>query len=114
MDGDIERHHGKRLIGPTQKIISMLGTNYKIAYVHLTSKIKQTFVALLGVTFGISMYVFMNSFMTGVNDTQTLLAFTSLSHIHIYNDGPEDNTNLVKKVYGTQVLSHIRNAKVIQ
>ena len=92
----------------------MLGTNYKIAYVHLTSKIKQTFVALLGVTFGISMYIFMNSFMSGVNNTQTLLAFTSISHIHIYNDGPEDNTDLVKKVYGAQVLSYIRNAKVIQ
>ncbi|HTI90245.1 MAG TPA: FtsX-like permease family protein [Puia sp.] len=92
----------------------MSGINYKIAYVHLTSKIKQSFVALLGVTFGISMYVFMNSFMTGVNDTQTILAFTSISHVHIYNDGPADNTNLVRKIYGSQVLSNIRNAKVIQ
>lgn len=92
----------------------MLSTNYKIAAVHLTSRIKQTIVALLGVTFGISMYVFMNSFMTGVNDTQTVLAFTALAHIRIYNDGPADNTNLVKKVYGQNTLSNIRNAKVIQ
>ncbi len=92
----------------------MAATNYKIAYVHLTSKIRQTIVALLGVMFGISMYVFMNSFMTGVNDIQTVLAFTSISHIHIYNDGPEDNTNLVKKAYGPEVLANIRNAKVIQ
>lgn len=92
----------------------MLGTNYKIAYVHLTSKLKQSFVALLGVTFGISMYVFMNSFMTGVNNTQNTLAFTAMSHIHIYNDGPADNTNLVQKAYGSTILSHIRNAKIIQ
>jgi len=92
----------------------MIPTNYKIAYVHLTSKIKQTIVALMGVTFGISMYVFMNSFMTGVNDTQTTLAFTSMSHVHIYNDGPADNTNLLKKVYGPAVLGVVRNAKVIQ
>jgi lipoprotein-releasing system permease protein len=92
----------------------VLATNYKIAYVHLTSKIKQSIVALLGVTFGISMYVFMNSFMTGVNDTQTTLAFTAMSHIRIYNDGPADNTNLVKKTYGPNVISNIRNAKVIQ
>jgi lipoprotein-releasing system permease protein len=56
----------------------------------------------------------MNSFMTGVNDTQTTLAFTAMSHIRIYNDGPADNTNLVKKTYGPNVISNIRNAKVIQ
>src|SRR5476649_126107 len=92
----------------------MFATNLKIAKVHLTSKIKQTVVALLGVMFGISMYVFMNSFMTGVNDVQTDLAFTSLAHIHIYNDGPADNTNLVKKVYKGNVIANIRNARVIQ
>ncbi len=92
----------------------MLTTNYKIAYTHLTSSIKQSVIALLGVTFGISMYIFMNSFMTGVNDIQTTLAFTSLSHIHIYNDGPVDNTNLVRKVFGPTVVANIRHAKVIQ
>lgn len=92
----------------------MLATNLKIARVHLTSKIKQTIVAVLGVTFGISMYVFMNSFMTGVNDIQTDLAFTSLAHIRIYNDGPADHTNLVKRVYGKNTAINIRNAKVIQ
>jgi len=92
----------------------MLSTNYKIALVHLTSKVKQTIVAVLGVTFGISMYVFMNSFMGGVNDTQTTLAFTSLAHIRIYNDGPNDNTNLVKKVYPANVVANIRNARIIQ
>ena len=88
--------------------------NYEIAYVYLTSKLKQTAVAVLGVTFGISMYVFMNSFMTGVNDTQTDLAFSTLAHIRVYNDGPDDNTDLVKKAYPSGTLSHIRSAKVIQ
>jgi len=92
----------------------MLSTNYKIAFVHLTSKVKQTIVAVLGVTFGISMYVFMNSFMGGVNDTQTTLAFTALAHIRIYNDGPADNTNLVKKVYGANTVANISNARIIQ
>ncbi|EHQ26303.1 ABC transporter permease [Mucilaginibacter paludis] len=92
----------------------MGATNFKIAQVHLTSKVKQTMVALLGVTFGISMYIFMNSFMSGVNDTQTVLAFTSLAHVHIYNDGPADNSNLVKKVYPANTLANIRDAKVIQ
>lgn len=92
----------------------MAGTNLKIAKVHLTSRLRQTIVALLGVTFGISMYVFMNSFMSGVNDMQTVLAFTTLSHIHIYNDGPADNTNLVKKIYPAGTAINIHNARVIQ
>ena len=92
----------------------MTATNFKIAKVHLTSKVKQTLVALLGVTFGVCMYIFMNSFMTGVNDTQTDLAFSSLAHIRIYNDGPADNTNLVKKVSPANTAINIRNAKVLQ
>ena len=92
---------------------NMLSTNYKIAFVYLTSRLKQTAVAVLGVTFGISMYVFMNSFMTGVNDIQTSLAFTSLAHIRIYNNGPADNTDLVKRLYPA-AISHIRNARVVQ
>lgn len=92
----------------------MASTNLKIARVHLTSKVKQTIVALLGVTFGISMYIFMNSFMTGVNDLQTDLAFTSLAHVRIYNDGPADNTNLVSKVYPAGTVANIRNARIIQ
>lgn len=92
----------------------MLNTNYRIAGVHLRSKPKQTIVALLGVTFGISMYVFMISFVTGVNDTTNTLAFTSFAHVRIFNDGPKDNTNLVEKSYKKDVLINLRNAKVIK
>ena len=77
-------------------------TNLKISRAHLTSRVKQTMVAILSVTFGISMYIFMNGFMTGVNDTQTELAFSTLAHIHIYNDLPEDNTNLLQTTSFTE------------
>ncbi len=88
--------------------------NNKISGVHLTSNAKQTVVAVLSVTFGISMYVFMNSFMSGVNDAQTKLAFTALAHVRVYNDGPADNTNLLKRVLPYGKLINLRNAKVIQ
>ena len=87
--------------------------NNRISQVHLTSNVKQTIVAMLGVTFGISMYVFMTGFMTGVNNAQTDLAFSSLAHIRIYNDGPADNTNLAKKVYPNDIIN-LRNAKIIK
>ena len=64
-------------------------TNYKISWVHLTSRVRQLIVAVLSVTFGISMYIFMNSFMNGVNDAQTEITFTSMSHVKVYNDLPQ-------------------------
>ena len=42
--------------------------NYRIAQVYLTSNLKQTVVAMLGVVFGISMYIFMTNFILGVNN----------------------------------------------
>ena len=33
--------------------------NLKVAFAHLTSRVKQALVAVLSVTFGISMYIFM-------------------------------------------------------
>ncbi len=92
----------------------MTSTNNKIAFAHLTSRIKQTLVAVLSVTFGISMYIFMNSFMNGVNDAQTDLAFSTLAHIRIYNDLPEDNTNLLQSSLTNNQVVHLRNPKIIQ
>ncbi|MCQ6958703.1 ABC transporter permease [Mucilaginibacter aquariorum] len=47
---------------------------------------KQTLVAMLGVTFGIAMFILMISFMIGVNQfmERTMLSFTP--DIHLYND----------------------------
>ena len=87
--------------------------NNRISHIHLTSNIKQTIVAMLGVTSGISMYVFMTGFMTGVNNAQSGLAFSSLAHVRIYNDRPADNSDLLKELYPTAVIS-IRHAKVIK
>ncbi|MDE3235204.1 MAG: ABC transporter permease [Bacteroidota bacterium] len=89
-------------------------TNNSISAVHLTSNIRQTIVAVLSVTFGISMYVFMNSFMTGVNKSQSDLAFSTLAHVRVYNDGPKDNTNLLSGHLSNNQLVNIRNAKLIQ
>lgn len=89
-------------------------TNNKIAFVHLTSRVKQSVISILSVTFGVSMYVAMNSFMTGVNDIQTALAFSTLAHIRIYNDVPADNTNLISRTIFKNTIVNIRNPKRIQ
>lgn len=57
---------------------------YTIAVTHLLSKKKQTLVAMLGVTFGISMFIIMISFMTGVNQFLEDMAMDNTPHIRIY------------------------------
>lgn len=70
-----------------------------IAQRHLMSSKKQTLVAMLGVTFGIAMFILMISFMVGVNQflQDTMLSFTP--DIHIYNDIKTDYTNSVAGSY---------------
>jgi lipoprotein-releasing system permease protein len=87
--------------------------NNRISQIHLTSNIRQTIVAMLGVIFGISMYVFMTGFMTGVNNAQNALAFSSLAHIRVYNDRPADNTNIASKVFPSTVVN-LHHAKIIK
>lgn len=73
----------------------------KIALVHLLSKKKQTMVAMLGVTFGISMFIVMISFMTGVNDYLMDLALDGSPHIHLYNPVKTKRAPLSSAVYDT-------------
>src|ERR1700743_3701259 len=85
--------------------IMRLPVNYQIAATYLYSQRKQTIVAILGVTFGISMYVFMNSFMRGVNEAQNRLAFSTLAHVRIYNDRPADRSNLVSLAFPKNTIA---------
>jgi len=89
--------------------------NRQIATTHLTSKVWQTIVAILGVIFGVSMYIFMNSFMNGVNSTQDELAFSTLAHIRIYNEDNRSTYNPVQDQYSdASTVYNIRNRKSIQ
>ena len=56
-----------------------------ISRTHLISKIRQTTVAALGVTFGIGTYIIMMSFMTGLNDLLDGLILNRTPHIQVFN-----------------------------
>ena len=88
--------------------------NRQIAWTHLNSKPGQTLVALLGVTFGVSMYIFMNSFMNGVNQAQDDLAFSTLAHVRIYNDDDKRSYNPAESFFDAGTLLNIRNKKSLQ
>ena len=57
-----------------------------IAKTHLTTKLKQTSIAALGVTFGIAAYITLVSFMTGLNKMLDDLILNQTPHVHIYNE----------------------------
>lgn len=58
---------------------------FSIASAHLLTKKKQSLIAMLGVMFGISMFIIMISFMTGVNKFLDDLAMDNTPHVHIYH-----------------------------
>ncbi len=59
---------------------------FDITRTHLLSRLKQSSIAALGVTFGIGTYIIMMSFMTGLNGLLDGLILNRTPHIHIYNE----------------------------
>ncbi len=94
-----------------------------ITRTHLLSRIKQTSVAALGVTFGIGAFIILMGFMTGLNGLLDGLILNRTPHIHIYNkikpsetqpidlsDRFDDAFNVVKSVKPKQMQTRIHNA----
>lgn len=59
---------------------------FSISKTHLLSRIKQTAIAALGVTFGIGTFIILVSFMTGLNGLLDGLILNRTPHVHIYNE----------------------------
>ena len=57
----------------------------KIAKELLLARWRQTLVAAIGVTFSISMFVTLLSFMNGLNDLLDGLILNRTAHVRIYN-----------------------------
>lgn len=73
--------------------------NFQIAKTHLLARKKQSLVAMLGVTFGIAMFILMISFMQGVNEfmENTMLQYTP--DVRIYNDVKTDYSKSIAGDY---------------
>jgi lipoprotein-releasing system permease protein len=85
-----------------------MGLTFEIAKTHLISKPKQTIIAMLGVTFGIGMFIAMVSLMTGLNNFTEELTMTSSPDIHIYHDVTEGRPSIIDAVNtdGINVVHH--------
>ncbi|HRJ30294.1 MAG TPA: ABC transporter permease [Cyclobacteriaceae bacterium] len=85
----------------------------EIAKTHLLAKPKQTVVAMLGVTFGIGMFIALVSLMTGLNDFTEEVTMTSSPDIHIYNDITENRPSILDQVNqrGLNMVHHQKPKK---
>jgi lipoprotein-releasing system permease protein len=81
-----------------------------IALTHLFTKRKQTLVAMMGVMFGISMFITMISFMTGVNKWMEDVAMDGTPHVRIFNPLEIKEEKIIDAVYTSsnswQVVAH--------
>ena len=79
----------------------ILPVNLKIMKVHLVSRRRQTIVAMLGVTFGIGMFILMMSFMKGMNDFFERVLVSVTPDVRIYNDYKTDySSSITRQFFG--------------
>lgn len=75
-----------------------MSLSFQIAKTHLLAKPKQTIVAMMGVTFGIGMFIAMVSLMTGLNNFTEQLTMTSTPDIRIFNDITEARKGILEEI----------------
>lgn len=104
--------------------LTALKLSIEIARVHLFSKPRQTIVAMLGVTFGIGMFIALVGLMTGLNQFTEEVTMTSSPDIHIYHDVTEPRKTILEVINpnGVNLVHHqkpkdetpkLRNAKQV-
>lgn len=71
----------------------------KIVITHLTSRKRQTIVSMLGVTFGITVFIFQAGVITGLQDFFIEKTINSTAHVQIYQDKNQKSPPLLRKVY---------------
>lgn len=69
---------------------------FRIAITHLLSKKRQTIVAMLGVTFGIAIFIFQAGLMSGFQSTFIDQTVNTSANIRIYNDVQEQRPSVLE------------------
>lgn len=90
---------------------------------HMFSRLKQSIIAALGVTFGIGTYIILMSFMTGLNGILDDLILNRTPHVHLYNEAKpsdyqpislnekyEDKINFISSIKPSSSPLKIKNA----
>lgn len=70
----------------------------KIALTHLFSKKRQTIVAMLGVTFGIAIFIFQAGLMSGFQSTFIEQTVNTTANIRIFNEAEKNRPSILSKM----------------
>lgn len=90
-----------------------IGINTEIAFTYMINRRKQTIVAALGVTFGISMFIFMNALITGSNEWSEKMMLSSTPHLRLYNDPKMSDKQMLDQYAGEETINLISNPKFV-
>lgn len=71
----------------------------RIAMVHLISKKRQTAVAMLGVMFGITVFIFQAGLITGLQMFMLDKIVNNSPHVHLYNEPEKNPPSIISKIY---------------
>lgn len=78
------------------KTIIQKNPTLRIAFTHLIAKRRQTLVAMLGVTFGIAVFIFQAGLITGFQTTFIDRTVNTTANIHIYNEAEKNRKSLIE------------------
>jgi lipoprotein-releasing system permease protein len=90
-----------------------LGVNTEIAFTYMISRIKSTVVAAMGVTFGIGVFIFMSSLITGTNDYSEKTMLSATPHIRLFNDNTLSDNHMLDKYLGDSTINLISNPQLV-
>src|ERR1700761_8088323 len=88
-----------------------ISVNTEIAVTYLSSRKKQTLVAALGVMFGVSMFIFMQSLMKGTNDYFEKMSFNSTPHIRLYSENKVADNHILNSFFNDASVKILSNPK---
>ena len=91
-----------------------ISVNTEIALTYLSARKKQTAVAAMGVMFGISMFIFMQSLMKGTNDYFEKMSFNSTPHIRLYSENKVAETHILTGFLKDSSVKILTNPKQLE
>lgn len=71
----------------------------RIAFTHLFAKRRQTIVAMLGVVFGIAVFIFQAGLITGFQTTFIDRTINTTANVHIYNEADKNRKSFIQQFY---------------
>lgn len=87
---------------------------FSIVKTHLLSRKKQTITSTAGVMLGILMYIFMVSFIVGLNEYFSDIMLAASPHVRFYTDVQQDSLSITERFYKDttqQVIVHHQKPK---